>query len=351
MRAHFNRTHLIAAALWSTSLFWGAIASADQRPDAWVTTKTKMALLTTEGVSGTAIDIDTVNGRVTLHGKVATQAEKDKAAAIAKGIDGVTEVRNLLQVVPEAQSKPVSVADSDLKDRIEKALKADQTVAKSSISVESVNNGVVLLSGNAASLNAHLRAIEVAGRVPGVRRVASEIKSPDTIADAEIYKERPSNAGDAPHTPTDYYVTSMTKMRLLANSDTPALDINVDTRDGVVTLFGIVPTAQAKAAAEAEARKVSGAKNVRNELQIVPEQARDKVEVRDEDLMKKVDAAFDTRPPLRDADITVEVKNGVVRLTGSVPSQGDRLEAAVAARSVAGVRSVRDELRVSTPQG
>ena len=48
-------------------------------PDAWITTKTKLALLTTEGVSGTAIHVDTVLGRVTLHGKVRSAEEKAKA--------------------------------------------------------------------------------------------------------------------------------------------------------------------------------------------------------------------------------------------------------------------------------
>ena len=62
-------------------------------PDAWVTAKTKMALLTTEGVSGTGINVDTVDGTVTLHGKVPSTAEKAKAEAEAKKIDGVKEVR------------------------------------------------------------------------------------------------------------------------------------------------------------------------------------------------------------------------------------------------------------------
>ena len=35
-------------------------------PDAWITTKIKLALLTTEGVSGTAIKVDTVVGQVTF---------------------------------------------------------------------------------------------------------------------------------------------------------------------------------------------------------------------------------------------------------------------------------------------
>jgi hypothetical protein len=45
-------------------------------------------------------------------------------------------------------------------------------------------------------------------------------------------------------------------------------------------------------------------------------------------------------------DVTVTVKNGVVRLTGTVPTGTRRLEAAVLARSVQGVRAVEDDLRV-----
>src|SRR5512141_2603503 len=67
--------------------------------DAWITTKTKLSLLTTEGVSGTAINVDTVLGRVTLHGKVPSTEEKAKAEAITQKIQGVTSVHNLLQVV------------------------------------------------------------------------------------------------------------------------------------------------------------------------------------------------------------------------------------------------------------
>ena len=56
----------------------------------------------------------------------------------------------------------------------------------SQIAVQSVNQGVVLLAGTATTLSAHLRAVEVVAGVPGVRRVASEVQSPDTLADAEI---------------------------------------------------------------------------------------------------------------------------------------------------------------------
>ncbi|TMB13350.1 MAG: BON domain-containing protein, partial [Deltaproteobacteria bacterium] len=46
--------------------------------------------------------------------------------------------------------------------------------------------------------------------------------------------------------------------------------------------------------------------------------------------------------------IAVEVKNGVARLSGTVPSQEERLAAAFTARSAVGVKSVEDDLRVST---
>src|SRR5262245_61708903 len=65
-------------------------------PDAWITAKTKLALLTTEGVHATDVNVDTVNGQVTLHGKVQSAEEKDKAQTVAKRIDGVKGVRNLL---------------------------------------------------------------------------------------------------------------------------------------------------------------------------------------------------------------------------------------------------------------
>lgn len=315
--------------------------------DAWITTKTKLALLTTEGVPGTSINVDTILGKVTLHGKVNSDEEKAKAETVAQKIDGVQGVRNLLQVVTPKHEKAVQVSDDELKPRIEHALQADPSLESSAISVQSVNHGVVLLGGTAKTLSAHLRAVEVASGVAGVRRVASEVQSPDTLADAEIWRDTPkapSAGAGAVDTASDIWITSATKMRLLADSQTPALDINVDTTNGVVTLFGIVSSKEAKAAAEADARKVSGVKRVRNELEVVASSNQAAVKVRDEELEDAVTKAFDT-PELK--DISVNVKNGVVRLTGTVPTGARALDAAVLARSVPGVSSVQNDLKVT----
>jgi osmotically-inducible protein OsmY len=317
-------------------------------PDAWITTKTKLALLTTEGVSGTAVHVDTVRGRVTLYGKVGSAAEKAKAETVAQQIDGVKGVRNLLQVVAPPRAQAVQVSDDALKSRVEQALRADLALRDSQIAVPSVHQGVVRLAGTAKTLSAHRRAVEVVAHVPGVRRVASEVHSHDTLADAEIWREPtphpPGEAYGVWEAASDMWITSETKMRLLADSHTPALDINVDTREGIVTLFGIVPSQKAKAAA-ADARQVSGVTRVVNDLQVVASAKQAAVKARDEELAHAVQQAFE---PAAFKDITVEVKNGVVRLTGTVVSGARRLEAAMAARAIPGVRAVKNELRLAT---
>jgi hyperosmotically inducible protein len=151
-----------------------AVAKADTK-DAWITTKSKIALLTSDGFSVNGANVDTVNGNVTIHGKVATAADRTKAEETVKQVDGVKSVNNLLQVVPESQKKAVAANDSEIKDRVQTSLKADKRLAD--IKVASVNNGLVLLAGKAHGLDEKLVAIENAYSVSGVRRVASEIET------------------------------------------------------------------------------------------------------------------------------------------------------------------------------
>src|ERR1700732_1090342 len=54
-------------------------------------------------------------------------------------------------------------------------------------------------------------------------------------------------------------------------------------------------------------------------------------------------------PDLNADDIAVSVKNGVVTLTGFVPSYSDRLEAEAAAKRVAGVLAIANDLEVRLP--
>jgi hyperosmotically inducible protein len=297
------------------------------------------------------VNVDTVNGRVTLHGKVETGAEKARAEEIAKQIEGVTQVRNLLQVVPDANRKSATYKDSVISTNVKAKLDSDAALRDSQIRVQSVNKGVVLLSGKATSLSAHLRAIRLARGVDGVQRVASEVQSPDQLADREIRQEEvlaqsppATNSQASGSTFSDMWISTASKMRLMADGDTPALDINVDTDNGVVTLFGVVPTEQSKQAAENDVMKVSGVKRVDNQLQVVPVEAQKAVETRDDIVLEAAKEALGSKTAFK--DVSVDVKNGVARLTGTVPTEGDWLMATVTVRASTGVRSVNNDLKV-----
>ena len=162
-------------ALMTGTLAVAADTKQPYRPDPWITTKTKLALYPAENVSGTSINVDTFNGRVTLHGKVETAAEKARAEEITKQIEGVLGVRNLVQVVPGTKKEATKFEDAVVADRVKLALDSDAALKDSQIRVASVNKGVVLLDGKAASLSAHLRAVKVAKRGDGVSRVASQV--------------------------------------------------------------------------------------------------------------------------------------------------------------------------------
>lgn len=143
--------------------------------DSWITTKATIVLLTTDGLSVKGANVDTIDGKVTIHGKVATSADRTKAEQTVLEVDGVKTVKNLLQVVPANKKDMVEVNDSDVKDRVEASLKADTKMHE--VKVTSVNNGVVLLSGKADNLHENLRAIQNAYSVRGVSRVASDIQT------------------------------------------------------------------------------------------------------------------------------------------------------------------------------
>lgn len=69
--------------------------------DATITTRVKTALLNDKDVGGLRIDVDTSLGVVTLSGIVRSQAEADRALAVARQINGVKDVKSTLQVNPQ----------------------------------------------------------------------------------------------------------------------------------------------------------------------------------------------------------------------------------------------------------
>lgn len=68
--------------------------------DTAITTRVKTAMLNDPAVGGLRIDVDTYKGVVTLSGRVKSLGEHDQALALARKVEGVTDVKDALQVIP-----------------------------------------------------------------------------------------------------------------------------------------------------------------------------------------------------------------------------------------------------------
>lgn len=354
-------TTIISKAFVLSALLIGAPTLA-ATPDGFITTKAKLSLMTTGGVRGSAVHVDTNDGVVALYGKVPTQEQKAMAEKAISQIDGVRQVRNLLQVVPDSEAKRVERNDKDIKENVETALKNDAALRDSKIGVKSVDKGVVLLTGKATTVSDHLRAVALTDQIAGVRRVATEVEAPNQFsanerpiflnerrADAVEKKNEMKNdvkvkSREAGSSLDDLRISSAVKLRLWTTANIPSTEINVDTDNNVVSLFGIVPTPEAKTLAENEAAKVDGVTKVENQLQVVPRAQKDLVEAKDKDVQNNLKVVFKDRSELK--GVGTDVKNGIVRLTGTVDSGWDKLNAVRLARTTPGVRGVEEQLVV-----
>jgi len=214
-------------------------------------------------------------------------------AALALGV---------LTAVPAASAQTSSAAkvdDSAIKTRVETRLKNDATL-KGDLIVVSVDKGVVTLTGTVHSDAQKDRAKQLA-KVSGVTDVDSKLevesKGPSTIDKAEdktkeaakATKDATVKAGEKTKDATvkagektkdavattgevinDAWITSKVSADFVNEDTLKDSDINVDTKDHVVTLKGTVVSAAGKARAEEIAKKTSGVKRVVNTLTIGP---------------------------------------------------------------------------------
>ena len=180
------------------------------------------------------------------------------------------------------------VDDSTIKTRVETRLKNDATLKGDNI-VVSVEKGVVTLSGAVHSDAEKDRAKQLA-KISGVTDVDSKLevesKGPSTVDKAETKtkeaakatKDATVKAGektkDAVATTgeviNDTWITSKISSDFVNEDTLKGSDINVDTKDHVVTLKGTVVSAAGKARAEQIAKTTSGVKRVVNTLTIGP---------------------------------------------------------------------------------
>ena len=181
--------------------------------DPGITTAVKSKLAADDLVKAYRIDVDTKDNVVTLSGEVDTPAVKARAVELAKSVDGVADVVDNTTVVA-GMTPPGGIDDS------------------------------VATTGDAAKDKADAKTDE------------AQAKAGDAA----------DRAGDATK---DAAVTAAVKTKFLADTTVAGLKIDVDTRNGVVTLTGNVKSQAEKAQAVKLAKETDGVTSVTDNLKIV----------------------------------------------------------------------------------
>ena len=149
--------------------FAGKKSAEEVLDDAGIAATIKAGLLDNKDTHAGRINVESYKGVVQLSGFVQTEAEKEVAGKIAKGVDGVREVHNSIAIQPPT-SLGTKLDDSLTTGRVKAALMDSADVKSMQINVETTN-GITQLAGFVTSEGMKERAAKVASKVDGVKSV------------------------------------------------------------------------------------------------------------------------------------------------------------------------------------
>ncbi len=310
-----------------------AIEYKSERTDREIETEVEKALRWDALVDHALIDVKATGGKVNLMGTVGSAAEKRQARYDA-WVAGVEEVNvEGLDVEKWARDKDlrkdkyVTKSAKDIEQAVKDALLLDPRVLSFNVTPEVVGS-TVTLRGTVDNLKARHAAEQVARNTVGVWTVTNRIKvrPVDVASDTEIAQD----VRDA----------------LRRNPYVDKYEITVSVEDGVAYLYGNVDSYFEKAEADEAASKTAGVVSVRNNLDVdyVREPLVYEPYVYDYDpyaydwydYEPYMTFATDTEirqevqdelwwSPFVDSDqVSVSVDDGVVTLTGTVDTYGER---------------------------
>lgn len=120
------------------------------------------------------VTVDVYEGAVLLTGTVADPAAKATAGGLAASVEGADPIYNDIQIIADARLRDAA-ADLAIETRIKKALRAQDGVNSENLRWHSVN-GTVYLFGRALSESEHELALDIVGKVPGVRGIVDRMR-------------------------------------------------------------------------------------------------------------------------------------------------------------------------------
>lgn len=273
------------------------------------------------------LQVDVNAGHVTLSGSQRLLLTRERAAYIAEGVLGVRDVVNEITVRPQRE-----VDSQRLESDVMYALLTDPSTERGEIVVEAEEQGRVRLYGEVDSAAERYLAEQTAKSITGVTAVANEIE----VRAAAI---RP-----------DHEIAEEVRRSLQWDAYVDSLDIDIDARDGIVTLSGTVKSAAAKRRAFGHGW-VAGVRHVNAvPLRVDPSAPASNVREKlrsDEEIEAAVRKGLEADPRLAGSNLDVDVRSGVVTLHGSVSNLRAKRIAHRMPFGLIGVAAVRDRIRVN----
>ncbi len=214
-------------------------------------------------------------------------------------------------------------SNDDLATSVSEELFWNPVVDDASIAVFA-DDGRITLRGTVGSLREKREAEKAAQRVFGVVSVESQLQvalmEDEQRADAEL-------RGDV--------------LQALVLDGLVPKTVDAQVEDGLVTLTGSAQWQYQRDEAERVASNIVGALDVVDEIELEHPRANAV------DVKESIEKAFGRNAALDADDLQISVDDDTVTLTGTVSSWAEHDEAVEAAWAAAGVKSVRDHIRVA----
>jgi osmotically-inducible protein OsmY len=338
-----------------------AARAGDQLADSWLTTKIQAQYFADDDIKARYINVSTRDGVVTLSGRVKSADAKQQALQIAQNTDGVRQVQDHLVIgleqARDRSSVPEQMDAAWITTKIQAKYFADPSVNGRDINV-TTTNGVVTLSGRVDSEQTRQQAIAIARGTDGVARVEDRLAVQPEGAVATTGAAGGNTGRTLGEKIDDARITSTIQSKYFLDDLVKGRRINVDTRQGVVTLRGDVGNESERAQALLLARNTDGVQRVEDNLTVNPavtastsataDNAPPIAERADDaQLTTKIQSKFFLDSQVKAGSIDVSSKDGVVLLEGTVPNEAARKKAVSIARSTDGVVQVIDRLKVA----
>ncbi len=288
------------------------------------------ALRSDPAVSSHRIDVSVQDNAVVLSGCVDSWQEKMLCEKVTKGVKGVRDVTNNIQIEWLEER-----TDQEIEAEIKGALRWDALVEHGLIRVE-VSEGKVILRGFVGSAAEKQRVYRDV-HIHGVEYVdMSRLKVRDWARNNDLKGARFADLSGEK-------IENALKNALSLDPRVSSGDIALQfAEDGqTVTLRGTVDNLKAKRSAGQDARNTVGIRDVRNRIKV-----RSLEPTSDERVEDKVERALNRDPYVGRYTIAAHVTNGRVELEGLVASYFEKLRADDVASRVNGVLCVDNHLMV-----